>query len=312
MADEATGTDTGTDGTTSTQDSGTNTQTAVDGATTFKFQDVPDNVKLFNEFVPDEYRNKEWVTNIAKSANPRLEIFKQIENKDQMLGKQSALTPPGENATKEQIDQYYKAIGIPEDIKPYEYSGLTLDGADKPLAEALNANRPEAFMNDIKTAARELGVTPKQFKALAEAYDKAYITHSKAALEANSKAMADLDADYNQRVQALFGDKTQQVITNGRKLIESCVHSSLLPALGRMDNETLAVVASFAHGFSQKYIREDSPIRSGNTAPVSQQSLIEQRNAIMAHPEYGNPRDIGYKDRLEKVAAIRRQLAEKS
>lgn len=292
-------------------DAGSGSTTTGDSVE-FKITNPSSLTTEFTKFIPEEYKTKEWVQNIAKSANPQVELFKQFESAQSMIGKNSALVPPGDNATAEQIANYHKAIGVPEDITGYKYDGLKAEGDDKKYVDAINGSRTDAFMVDLKTAAKTVGITPKQFSQLAEAYDKAVISHSKESLRQAALDTSALEEDFQSRVTKLFGDKTQAVMAQGSNLIKQCVDPSLQPALARMDNETLAVLASFAHGFANKYIREDNQARSAGAQHTvnssSRESIEARRNTIMAHPDYGKINTPGYQERLNEVAQLRQQL----
>src|ERR1019366_8770265 len=58
-----------------------------------------DNRKMFDSFVPDSYKSKEYVQNIAKAENPREELFKQYEHAQSLIGKQQTLNVPTGEST---------------------------------------------------------------------------------------------------------------------------------------------------------------------------------------------------------------------
>lgn len=265
-------------------------------------------LKKWETIIPAEYKNDPWVQNISKTADPVSELFKKVRHQESVIGKNAAFIPPGDNATPEQIQQYRKAIGIPESPEAYNYAGVKLEGDDKALADALNASRPPEFMQRVSALAWKHGMPVKQFQQFAEDYDKLLIEEHKQALTAGNANAAKLDTEYREMVQAIYKNETDSKLAQAKQLAQSTIHPSLLPALGQLDNKALTIVTSFIANFADKYIREDNPVRSSATgSPVSGKTLRDERMEIMATQGFGDLSSPNYdslKRRYDEINTI--------
>jgi hypothetical protein len=98
-------------------------------------------------------------------SNPSLEKFKDVGSlaksyvEVQGLVGKKGIIKPGENATEEQVSEYYKALGRPDDVSGYE-----LDTFEVPevLADVWDMNAT----SEVAAEAFRLGVTKEQFNGL--------------------------------------------------------------------------------------------------------------------------------------------------
>lgn len=254
-----------------------------DGSLTLQFTDPPsDNKKLFDSFVPDEYKGKEWVQNIAKAENPRLEIFKQIEHKDSLIGRQQQIQMPAGDATPEQWKTYFRATGVPETAEGYKYEGYKAEGEDAKIADALNKSRSPEFLKDMAMAAHELGLRPDQYAKMAEKQDALQIKHHKQALADLQVRMAAQNQDLVARSNELFGQRREQVIKNGEKLLE-LVPQNIRPVLAQLDNNGRIALAAVLDSIHERYVKEDrTPLRNTGNQTHSGSSVDELRAERMS------------------------------
>lgn len=261
-----------------------------DAQTTFQFTtsaetEEPD----FLGTVPDAYKEKEWVKNIARSENPREELFRQYESAQSLIGRQKGLEIPGDGATPEQIKTFHKQLGVPEDITGYEIKPVEWSDEDREVGKYLSDTRTEDLMNAIKTAAHVSGVTPKQLQSLADAYDKAFVGQYKQTISTILADEKTLNADFEAQAKQMFGERTQSVLDNGRKIIEQSVPEQARKSLEKLDNAALLVLAAALDGVRQKYIKEDSFTQSGAASSVSLQDIQAEGRRLMAQPAYADP-----------------------
>lgn len=273
--------------------------TNADGSMTLKVGTTPpdDNRKMFDSFVPDEFRAKEWVQNIAKAENPRVELFKQIEHKDSLIGKQMSLSLPGDDATPEQKATFRKAIGIPDSVDEYKYDGwTTAEGDDKTLAEQLHKARSPEYIKSMAAKAHEIGLTPKQFATLAEEQDKYQITKHKADVIAWQKQAAEQDQATLKRATEIFGNRLPQVQKNAEYHLQF-VPENVKPLFANATPEMRIGLAAIIDSIHQRYVKEDN-INTGNTthSGSSVADMRKERLALMqlpaasdmGHPQYGD------------------------
>lgn len=235
------------------------------------FADVAKEDRIpFEKIVPENYREKEWVKNLSKTADPTAEFFKQFENAQSLIGSRQGIIVPSDDATPEQIKAYHKALGVPEDIKAYEVKPIEWAAEDKPLAENISKNRPEAFMTDLKQAAMEAGITPKQFQKALEGHDRAMLKHMKTEIAQSQQNAQTLDVEFNQLADKWFGAEKTQVLDRASKLIQSTVPPEMKAVLGRLPNESLMILAASMNGVYGKYIKEDSfKTGTGTSSPMA-------------------------------------------
>jgi hypothetical protein len=135
---------------------------------------------------------KEFQDNAAQYANFKdlPSLLKSYSHAQKMLGgKANAVQIPGEDATPEERTEFFKKLGVPEDVKDY-----TIKPANLPEGMDWDTDAIAKF----NAVAHANGVTPKAMEQIVSAYaeyqaaemEKAAVA-SKAANDANRKALAD-------------------------------------------------------------------------------------------------------------------------
>lgn len=111
----------------------------------------------WREMLPEEYREASWAT---KYESPD-ELFKGIDNMAKLVGKKSeGVTIPGEDATVEEWESFYKGIGRPD--SPNEYK-ITLPQENAKYFQ-------EGDIESITEMFHKSGLNSKQAQALTEQY----------------------------------------------------------------------------------------------------------------------------------------------
>ena len=265
---------------------------------------------MFDSFVPEAYKQKTWVQNIAKSSDPRIEFFKQWEHRESLIGKQQAINIPGDDATPEQVKEFHKLLGVPDDVAEYKYEGLKYEDTnpDKPLAEALMNSRPGDFVSSIAAEAQKLGITPKQFAALAQAYDTKYIEANKTALSKYQEMQRSVDLDLEKQLDSIYGTRKAQVVARVTAELDS-LGPEFQVARNRLDNNSLIALAGIVDKNLTKYAREDTfnqqHVSSG--VPTSE-GLRAERLQIMQSKEYSDIRSAGHAAAKGRVNALNEQM----
>lgn len=213
------------------------------------------------EFIPEAYRNDPSFTKYKTQD----EFFKGVQNLTKLVGQKQivqGLQLPGENASEEEVSNFYKALGRPEasdkytyaeDLKGYE--GLDLDSEKKGFSEI-------AFQN---------GLTQKQ----ADAVFKAYLERSNAQFGSRQEGV---QKTFDETVKTAFGDnakagldlakKGAKVLGDADKInLEDVTNPLLLKALAKLGED---------HG-------EDELITGGKE---SKESILEEAKRLQATPEY--------------------------
>lgn len=206
-----------------------------------------------------------------------------IETKS-FVGKKGII-PPGENATPEQLNEFYAAVGRPETPEAYEFAAV-----DLPENFPASPEMEKAF----RSKAHELGISGAQAKGLHQWFMEANVGQYKQMMEANSQVKATAEAqlrkdwgtDYEKNIEAAnlairqFGDDVVQASIANRDEIWSD------PRLARF-------LAGIGKAMAEhEFIGGSSPGGS---------SLEAQRKQLMMDPAYTDKKDPRHNDVVEKV-----------
>lgn len=210
----------------------------------------------FSTFVPDDYKEKEYIKNLMQSSNPQAELFKQFDNLQSMIGKrQSEGAVPAADAPQEEWDKYY------EKLRPAEATAYELDlslGEDlKDVDEFMQRHRDDAHLDQIKSLFHKHGLTPKQAAGIAKDYNALEAAQVKNILAQQKEAAERVDQDFNKLVEASFGSSTDSALSAGKKFIEQFVPQHLRQHMASLPNEALMLFAAAGLEYEKRDLRED-------------------------------------------------------
>jgi len=197
---------------------------------------------------------------------------------------------PGENATPEELDEFYKALGRPDKAEDYESDKIEL-----PEGVTLDTDEVKKF----RDFAFEHGISQKVFEAALK-FDIERVQNQIAA--ENARANAEYEETLG-KLQSEFGGRAQSVVAQCNKAMQTFGLTEVLRDHGLLNNYTvIKALAGIGERISESRLHGEA----GN--PVDPQTRI---NEIM-----GNPKD-PYYDRehpnhAARVAEVRRLLGEKS
>lgn len=244
----------------------------------FETPAINEKANRFSQLIPDAYKEKEWVQNLSKTEDPTSEFFKQYEHAQSMIGR--GPTPPGPDATPEQTKAFYKQMGVPDDIKAYTEPQIQWAPEDAPIAAEIAKNRPVPFMDELKQAAMEAGVTPAQYAKLVEKHDRAATKFFKEQAQASAQADVALNEDFGAKATRWFGADKDAVMARGQRLLSELVAPELKGLLAQQSNDTLMLLASAMNGVHRRFIAEDGfRTGTGTSSPVA--SGVNQRQALV-------------------------------
>lgn len=313
------------DGQETTETQNTTTETTVSdnvAAAELDLSGLPDAAKPpetpgdMSAFVPAEYKDKEWVQNILRSENPQTEFFNQFEHARSLVGKRP-LQKPGDDATPEQWQAFYKELGVPETVDAYQTPEIQWSEQDKDLGAAIESTVNKDLVARMAAAAREAGILPQQFQQLYKGYMQANAEVSREAYQQYLDTERSLDETYEQAMTKQYGAQAPQVLEIGRKLLNESVEPHTRQFINELANteegtKALTVLAGAMYGFHKKHVGEDTMpgagVPSGNATGNIIEDLSNQAKAIMQTEAYRDHRHPDSVQARQKVDAIYAQM----
>lgn len=278
-----------------TNDTGDNATATIDAGNGYNMATGPTGAPPidFMLLVPQEYRDTEDVKTLAKTENPVQELFKQRYELQKMMG--SRPMPPGPDATPEQIAEWNKSIGVPEDVKAYEVE--TLDwkelGAlpiDEPVIEFLNKTREGPMMEMMRGVAQKAGLRPDQFKIMQKGFELATMANHRDSLAASIEAMKTSDERFAEYMTKTHGQNAETVAKTAGAFAQKHMPPELHAFLPEMDGKQLGMLSTMFYTAMNKFVREDQSVNSGSNINTGSEmdpvKISERGRQLMSHPAY--------------------------
>ena len=240
----------------------------------------------FLDSVPQEYRDKEFVKNIARSDNPNLEVFKKIENLQSLVGKRGPEVP-GADATPEQIATFNKAWGVPETPDAYDLS-VEWGDADKEIGQKISENRDPEFMKHMKGVFLKANMNKVQAKQVVAEFERYTLDRAKKQAASAPEEMEKQNKEFDRITLQKFGTDAQNVLNVGRGMIGALADKDEKEAFMTFDNKQAVALASFLKRINDKYIREDGFTAASQTT-TSKEDLEKERYELMASEAFNKP-----------------------
>lgn len=197
-----------------------------------------------NDFaVPEAYAEKGW----AKTIGSYDDLWKTFDNTQSLIGKRNA---PANDAPQEQWDSYYDTMR-PKDASEYEFAsefeGLP-EGTD--LTEA---------QDQARQLAHEIGLTPRQAKTMFDKYMGMELTALNKSGEQNAQQEQDLDKQFDEIGNELFGDKFGHVSSKAQSYLRESLPDSLKDVADTLGGNPKALLAMIA--LADKNINDSAKIK---------------------------------------------------
>lgn len=250
--------------------------------------------------IPEEYKEKGWAVELTKNGNPQVEIFKQFDNLQTLLGKRPPAIP-GENATEEEIAAFNKAVGVPEKPDDYELKTPEWGEEEAALGEALGKLRNEGFESGVKELFLKAGLTPRQAAVLSEGYDRLVVKNHTDYLKSLAETAEAENRKFDELATAEFGERKNKVLENGKALLLQHAPEKFHEGIQKLDSESLVILSAVLDGITQKYIKEDSlPTGRGSVQGYADEASFreEQRKKMVELAKL--PITSPERDRLQK------------
>lgn len=201
--------------------------------------------------IPDEYKERGWASKVKSQDD----LFKQIDNLDQLAGKKRA---PFDytNATEQQIEDYHGSI------RPQEKTGYDFFGEDAPKESV-------EFMQDLFF---EAGISKYQAQKVFEKYSQ----H-----EAKIKENAFSEDGFHEVMKGIFGDKFQETGKETAEFISKNLNKEDQEILKQIPNQYIGLVYKLADNVRKAYGASEGDASLSKSGGQSQVNVDEVRKGIM-------------------------------
>ena len=244
----------------------------------------------WKNLLPEEIRNEPCLNNVKHIGA----FAKNYVNAQKAIGA-NKIPLPGENASPEEWDAVFNALGRPEAADRYEFK------AADDLPDGMQFD--EALMKNFREAAYKLGLNQTQYNAL--------VNYQAKLAGAQVQAMEQqAEQEYHSTLQKLtgeFGANLNTVIAQCNKAVETFGLRQVLEEKGLMNNyDVIKALAGIGERISESRLK-------GNPALDTAEDAQSRLNSIMGnmddpyykreHPQHGQ--------RVREVAELAKRINEK-
>lgn len=270
---------------------------------------LADRRSLFEQNIPENYKNELFVKDLMKADDPFEAMFKSYKSAQQMTGQRNGVQLPPDDAPPEAWQAFYKQMGVPEDLGLYKVAPVEYPEAEKGIGDYLNQAHDGEFMQELAKLAQQAGITPRQWNALAQGYDKVFIASYKAEVDKAIQAERENNVNFENMAQTLYGQKAGHVMDVGQKMITQFVPQNMRGMMERLPNEALMILSGVLYGVHNAFMKEDAGFSTnGASAPLSEGEIRKEVRRILASPAYNNPRHEGYDAARQQVKDLYAQI----
>jgi len=250
--------------------------------------------------IPEDYADRGWAEKIKSSDD----LFKAYDNAQSMIGKRPAGIP-SKDASDDEWNQFYKAMGRPDEPK-YDFT------EPEGLPEGFDTT---PFREQAAEILHKAGLTPKQANAVYNEYLKLEMNSAGQSQEATEAQQAELDKQYVELTKEHFGDDAQKYEGLLKEDFEKHVPQSLKETFAKLTDmpDVLTALMAYTKGKQgeidrvKKEYGQEGGITTGNQA--NGQSIDDTRRELASLRSSKEARDFTspkYNETQERI----KQLAE--
>lgn len=279
---------------------------------------APDNKSTeydWETVIPEDLREKEHFKNILKAENPGAEMVKQLQNAQELIGKKTIASIPGDDATEEERDAFFDKLR-PEEPDKYEIPDIDLGEDKADLAKAVNALRTPESEAVARKAFHDAKLAPWQAKIISEQWQKGNAEHFETTLKEAREIETKANSMFTEMATKEFGGKHDEALQYGQKLLEKALtedERALLRALPeeKLPNEALMVIARLGKWVNNNYEKGDDfkQAPSDNVGRGDMASVDAEMNRLQASEAYLDGFHVDNAATVQKVTALAKQKA---
>jgi hypothetical protein len=251
---------------------------------------TPDPTPTPPEFkVPEKYAKEKWASNIT---NPDV-LWDQFANAQTLIGRK---TIPGENAKPEEIAEFHKALGVPDNAEGYEFKVI------EPLKDRA---RDAEIDNVAKSLLKKHGIPKKAGESFVHDFEMAIFEKQKPALE---KA-TEMETAFNAMKLATFGEKADVAMNQFKDVLKTSLKDQpqLVGKLDELPNEQFMTLMAFAKKIHDTYVGEHK-LKPGGTPPASADVKTQYQQLSQAKLQVKQDANLPPHIRDAKLVELNRQM----
>lgn len=231
--------------------------------------------------LPNEYKDKVYL----KGVDSQEKLLKMLDGAQELLGRKGPAVPKAD-APQAEKDAYYEALGRPKDPAGYELPGA--DKGDPKFTTALrgvfhkyglSGDAAKGIWNDVQGALGEF-------------------------VKDSGLATQQANIDFDKLATDSFGTERDAVLTRGKELITANISPAMKPAIDKLDNNALIVLADVLRNVDKKYIKQDGPGRQPTIGSGTPDELRAKARGLMSEQAKHTPTSVEFTNLQTQIDGI--------
>ena len=250
----------------------------------------------FFDDVPEDYKERPWLKELAKNANPKEALIKQVDHMQKMLGQKPMVAVPTADSPPEEIAAFRKTLGIPESPDKYTLENTAWSDEEKPFGAIIDKGRDPRIVKAVTESAHKHNIPPAALNGLINDFEKAQMQYQKAEIEALHAKQEAQGQDFRQLGTKYFGNNYPAVMSKASQAIAAYVQPEIAAMLPDLDNKSLMIIAAVTDGIFKRHSGEDRLAgRGGNSSMGSVSDMRTKALELMGKPEFEDKTSSTYK-----------------
>ncbi len=251
--------------------------------------------------VPEEYQNEGW----TKDLKTYTDLWTKTAGAESLIGKASKgkVDLLKDNATTEEVDSFYKAIGRPDKAEGYAFDRTK-------QSEALKKFNSDEIDSAVKNIFHKHGLTLSQAKGVQMDYEA--LMESK--YTGSLKDEEQLDKEFDDLTNKTFGNDKDAIIESSKILLEKFTPEGFGEHVTNLDNKSLTVLTSVLNNIKKTYINEDAfnvlKGGGGGNDGTTEEELRAQARKLMETEAWTNGMHKDHQERDDEVKAVYKKIGE--
>ena len=252
--------------------------------------------------IPDDYKDRGWAEKIKSNDD----LFKAYDNAQSLIGKRPAGIP-SQDASDDEWNQFYKAMGRPDEPN-YEFTD------PEGLPEGFD---PTPFKKQAAKILHEAGLTPKQADKVYNEYLKMELESAGSQQEQSAEQQKQLDEQYDQLTKEHFGDESEKYENLLKEDFSKHVPQSLKETFAKLTDmpDVLTALMAYTKGkqgeidrVKKEYGQEGSVTTGSQTTGQSIDEVRRELATLRTSKEardFTNPK---YQEAQERIKALQESV----